>query len=343
MPFCTICERKVEFKPGAGALPNNCGLPDYCPYAEAAGVRFTDARLVTAWEKFGRTDCSQVATLLAWRKNPSNGLLFLQALKESEEKPGLPACVRLLKLVQKHKLTYARIGDSVFGGGCWTFGFDNDVLCAPVANLKKLISTAHKAMLAREATTLRLVKAYFGYNKEDHCAYLVKVFELLLRAAVSGQAKKRTVLLCRGTADDSDNDRTFGYVRTPARDVAHLGADLGNHFRCICLTDACFGRTDPHFPAVDSRWIVATSILHELTHLVLNTEDKEVSLGTGIAARTGEAYGRELCGKLAIQYAHFKNQELSPLLNADSLAFFAYDLRLLKDGVVSVEQLLEKL
>jgi hypothetical protein len=56
----------------------------------------------------------------------------------------------------------------------------------------------------------------------------------------------------------------------------------------------------------------ATTILHECTHILLDTDDEEIG---GVVA-----YGRDLCGKLA------ERDPKRAINNADSLALFAAEL-----------------
>lgn len=174
---------------------------------------------------------------------------------------------------------------------------EKDAIVTAMANFDVLLDKTHQYLsnsgYQHRAQLLQLLDLYFPGNSEEEVR--IAYGSLLKRDSVS----KPMLFHVGNEAASPDGDRTYAYV-LPSGIGSMLG-DLDGLLDCIYLCPTFFDKTPLEQGA---------TILHELTHLILDTSDHQ--------------YGQEDC----IIWA--KDHSAKALDNADSLAYFAKRLVLIE-------------
>ncbi len=297
-----------------------------------------------------------------WLSSPTNGVFFLSLKQQVSATPSLTDRDRadmtwgLKQLLGNTGDDSARLnfqmegGLTLFSNGIWSYGFadkyDGNIVAGALM-AKKLLSNATKDLAAllinvnlpdiggtRETSLVpELVRRYFGYRTQEYYAYLLECFNKLLMVAEGALINGKCIMLYSWPGG-SDQARTFGGV-LPS-DNTRLGWALEAKFKCIYLTEYALSGDDRNQIRIQPDAFLATTIVHELTHCRLKTDDCRTNGGAF-------AYGRQNCAVLTEQFRRSKDQGMNPLKNADSLAYFALDLWLLRKNLVSIEALREAL
>lgn len=367
--FCKLCE--VDWGESA---PEECGgyNNQACPIAQTLPIRHAPVKSATPvtpthqynpqalsrsvttpgdfWLAIKEQNTEASQAISCWTKSPENGPLYCQALSRLAPMRGndANAMKRLLGSAKSLKYSNKNIKEYLFSGGFWCFGFTSqseDPLVNGLICMRKIMREAHKNLQVNDPDTLLIAEAYFGSKRRDPLPILKRYFSTLHMTIGTGQASNLTLLICRGDenamAIKSDGGRLLGYV--DSSDGMALGWDLSTVFRCVYITKAGMEASDDTFP-IDSQWRTGATLLHELTHIV-PCADVPLHDGKIKDLQFGSrkwCYGRDRC--IAYSFRYNEEQEAQdPLGNADSLALFALDVRLLKKGLVSKAKMFEKL
>lgn len=206
------------------------------------------------------------------------------------------------------------------GCGCWTLGLDASqqiVATHGFLDARILIAETLVRMLECDKDARLLSQKYFD-NKlrqpiEDIISFLAKEFERLDAALDSNLL----FVLCKGNEARGGN-RTQAYV-DPGLDMCVFPA-CARASRSIYLNRNFFrGRetVDQYSISGEQLLYFGMTIVHELTHHILKTEDVQKSF-----------YGREKCFWLADRLA----PRDGAMINADNFSLFARDLKLCQTG-----------
>lgn len=202
---------------------------------------------------------------------------------------------------------------------CWTLGLDEldqKIAANAFVYARSLVhETLSALLLLDDYNTVLLCKTYFDSkerNPPEHTVVnLIKQFELL-KSALDG---KTLFVLCKGDPTRS-GVRTCAYV-DPGLDNCVFPA-CAQASRCIYLNQGFFkGRETRDEFSISGEGLLfhSMTILHELTHHILKTDDVDEWY-----------YGRKKCFDLAAR------RPREAMTNADSFALFARDLKLCKTG-----------
>lgn len=213
--------------------------------------------------------------------------------------------------------------------GCWTFRLtesEKEKACSGFNRAKELVKISIRHLHSPGPYCKWLCRKYFGDpgRTPDFVTEVWTIGELLsrfVRLKAATDDNHMMDVLCKGT-EDRAGARAVGYVDS-AGDAQIPHARLAKYSRCTYLTDRFFRPIEQHEqndPLFSAQYHLKSgmTILHELTHHVLGTDDKKVN--------GKDAYGRLKCINLALQ-----SQDYS-MNNADSLALFAQDLALFDMG-----------
>lgn len=280
----------------------------------------------------------------AWRTNPASGLHYKALLEDAvarRERAFLDKIVQGELGSPRMPLKFTTCSDNCFGGGFWNFNFTGEeavTIRGGMERLLKLVRKVLKRLLTRDPVAMSLMQSYFGASGDATRQSLLEKFTTLGYAVMSGASGGHTILLQKHEQQYMFcSGGEMGYVLDNEK---QLGRDLVSVFRRIFLTDSFLAdRTkaaeDGVVIAEDYRR--ARSLLHELTHIVLDTDDLRL-------ATSRPAYGRMACGILATQSGNLAvAAKEHPLNNADSLAYFACDLLLSEEDVKKKEAIAEAL
>lgn len=269
-----------------------------------------------------------------WIKNPQIGSFFLQCLKTANAPQSTTISVMKSESRKRRNFLAAiRKGKLAYVGRFWHFGFEAGQLNRSAAALSELVITAFKWLKKPDDEVKRLFELYFcKLTGEDDFPWqtLSEYFGELVQVMNSGIVWKKSLMICKGAA--IPGERTFGYVQKS--DAGVLGKSLMEKFACVFVTDDCLNGKDANFCTeefVDPKWFQATTLLHEITHLRLKTDDLKIKSGH-------YAYGRLGCAVLRREHELNPSKLNDPFNNADTLAYFACDLILIKKKLVSSEK-----
>lgn len=193
----------------------------------------------------------------------------------------------------------------------WSYGFSLDerqAVLAAAATCNEMITNACDLFDQTDDDCMALARLYFGQKVS-----LAAVKDKLdgLNGCFSSLQKK--LILYRGNAEQArteGNGRELGYESEGA-DKVLLGPLFLQMFRCVYLPDGFFAPRKGH--ELEVRYLQPLTILHEITHIFVDTIDCDNS------------YGRDACLLLA---------EKTPdkaIRNADSIAYFILDLLLINE------------
>lgn len=312
---CPVCRKnKEDWDPP-------CGLPD-CPKGAFQQVR-NEENLGEYWEHVCALSKSGTGweALKHWCKHPGLRTSYLAVLSEAAEgqrnHPDQGKYGLVVQLLDRAEFRCTTVGGPFFNGGVWSCGFSLprcQLLTDSVVALRKMVRTTVKRLSAPDEETKTLVLKYFGSDDDATCNTLLDRFVVLHAAVGSGTHTGKTFLLYEGDTSAAPSlDRDFAYV---GHDGHVLGQDLEHHFVCVYLTDAFF---------LQEPLRRGCTILHELTHIVLGTDDQRYN--------GGWVYGRFDCFRHGARFEPPRVAgALNPMENADSLAYFAHDLRVLHDA-----------
>jgi len=203
---------------------------------------------------------------------------------------------------------------------CWTLGLNESeqrVATHGYLDARLLAAEAFVWITEGQGDAVPLCQRYFDFAEREPIkltrSQLATKFQILDSALDSNLA----FVLCKGNPQRSGN-RTQAYV-DPGLDN-YVSPQCAQVSRCIYLNAGFFRGNEPHdLYTVSGEQLLyhGMTILHELTHHILKTEDLNDT-----------CYGRAKCFKLA---ESFNSPNIS-LRNADNYALFARDLKLSKTG-----------
>jgi len=199
--------------------------------------------------------------------------------------------------------------------GCWTFRLtdgEKSTAARGYARAKEMVNTTIRHFQERGPYFDWLFAKYFG-----NLQLIAQLDEQFVQLKAAFDDNTAMDVICKGT-ENRAGERAVGYV-DPAGDMQIRHEVLAQCSRCTYVTDRffqgiCAHQQNDELFSAQYHLNFGTTILHEMTHHVLKTEDGKLD--------GRDAYGRLKCILLA------ERSGARAMKNADNLALFAQDLTL---------------